>query len=129
MIGGSAVSDHAGDVATYVKLLRVAMLPVLVILIALLQRKSTNAGKAFPWFAVGFAVLLVLGGAGLIPQQLRNVLEMCSSWLLVAAIAALGVKTSIKAMADLGSRHLVVVVGETLFLCVLCIAVMNLMGG
>jgi uncharacterized membrane protein YadS len=39
-----------------------------------------------------------------------------SQWLLTVAIAALGVRTSIKSMLDLGPRHLVLVVAETLFL-------------
>jgi len=124
---GYAVSDETGDVATYVKLLRVAMLPLVVILIALSQRKVANTRSAFPWFAVGFAVLLVLSGAGLIPEMLRKFLELLSSWFLVAAIAALGVKTSIKSMAELGSRHLILVVGETLFLFALCITAMYFM--
>jgi uncharacterized membrane protein YadS len=39
-----------------------------------------------------------------------------SQWLLTVAIAALGVRTSIKSMLDLGPGHLVLVVAETLFL-------------
>jgi len=124
---GYVVSDHAGDVATYVKLLRVAMLPVVVIIIALSFRRSSNAGASFPWFALGFAALLVLNSMGLIPPGLRNVLEEISRWFLVAAIAALGIKTSIKAMADLGARHLIVVVGETLFLLTVAIVAVQLL--
>lgn len=124
---GYLVSDHAGDVATYVKLLRVGMLPLVVIVFALSQRKAAHAGQSFPWFAVGFAVLLMLNSMGLIPSGLRTVLEEISRWFLVAAIAALGIKTSIKAMAELGPRHLVVIVGETVFLLVLAIIAVQLM--
>lgn len=124
---GYVVSDHAGDVATYVKLLRVAMLPIVVIVIALSYRKSANAGASFPWFALGFAALLVLNSMGMIPPGLRAVLEEISRWFLVAAIAALGIKTSIKAMADLGARHLIVVVGETLFLLAVAIIAVQAM--
>jgi uncharacterized membrane protein YadS len=44
------------------------------------------------------------------------VLGAASQWLLVAAIAALGMKTSLKAMTDLGPRHIGVVIGSTLSL-------------
>jgi uncharacterized membrane protein YadS len=125
---GYAVSEHAGDVATYVKLLRVAMLPVVVIVIALSQRRSANAGSSFPWFALVFAALLVLNSMGLIPPGLRAILEVISRWFLIAAISAFGMKTSIKAMADLGARHLIVVVGETVFLVTLAILLVRFMG-
>lgn len=114
---GYAVSDEAGAVATYVKLLRVAFLPVVVIAIALMSRRAASESTApFPWFAVGFAALLAVNSFGLIPSALQKVLAAASQWLLVAAIAALGMKTSLKAMADLGPRHIGVVVGSTLTL-------------
>jgi uncharacterized integral membrane protein (TIGR00698 family) len=114
---GYAVSDEAGAVATYVKLLRVAFLPVVVIAIALMLRRASSEAKApFPWFAVGFAALLAVNSFDLIPTVLQKVLAAASQWLLVAAIAALGMKTSLKAMADLGPRHIGVVVGSTLTL-------------
>ncbi|HYC03981.1 MAG TPA: putative sulfate exporter family transporter [Azospirillaceae bacterium] len=116
---GYAVSDEAGNVATYVKLLRVAMLPVVVLAIAIAFRDSGEGKPPFPWFAVAFAVILGINSAGLIPETVRFAMETASRWLLIAAIAALGVKTSLKALVDLGGRHVAVVVGETLFLFVL----------
>lgn len=114
---GYAVSDEAGAVATYVKLLRVAFLPVVVIAIALASRRAASESKApFPWFAVGFAALLAVNSLGVIPPLVQQGLSAASQWLLVAAIAALGMKTSLKAMADLGARHIGVVVGSTLTL-------------
>lgn len=114
---GYAVSDEAGAVATYVKLLRVAFLPLVVILVALTSRRGVGEAKApFPWFAVGFAALLALNSLSGFPEHLRAVLAETSQWLLVAAIAALGMKTSLKTMADLGLRHIGVVVAETVFL-------------
>jgi len=116
---GYAVSQEAGDVATYVKLLRVAMLPVVVLTIAALTLRGAGRGKAtgsIPWFALGFAVLLGTNSLGWIPPAVADALGVAARWLLVSAIAALGVKTSLQAMASLGGRHLGVVVGETLFL-------------
>lgn len=126
---GYAVSEEAGDVATFVKLLRVALLPVIVIGLALWFRKD-RAGQAaaakFPWFAVGFAALLGLNSMGLIPESLRTGMDTASRWLLVTAIAALGIKTSLKAMTALGAGHMFVVVGETLFLLSATLLVMAL---
>lgn len=114
---GYAVSDHAGDVATYVKLLRVACLPIAVIALSFAMREPGGASKfAFPWFAAAFAVILAVNSAGLIPSPLRDAMDVASQWLLIAAIAALGMKTSLKAMADLGPKHIGVVAAETVFL-------------
>ena len=116
---GYAVSEHAGDVATYVKLLRVACLPAAVIILSLALRGETRGSDeryAFPWFAVAFAAILAANSFGLIPDPVRLAMDWTSRWLLIAAIAALGMKTSLKAMVDLGPAHLGVVVGETLFL-------------
>jgi uncharacterized integral membrane protein (TIGR00698 family) len=125
---GYAVSDEAGDVATYMKLLRVACLPLVVIALALAARARSDpaTGRSeFPWFAVAFGALLAINSLGVIPEPLRASLEAASRWLLVAAIAALGMKTSLKAMADLGPRHIGVVVAETLALALLAIAALS----
>jgi uncharacterized integral membrane protein (TIGR00698 family) len=114
---GYAVSDDAGAIATYVKLLRVAFLPIVVIIIALAShREISDAKPPFPWFAVGFAGVLALNSLAVAPPWAMKALAQVSQWLLVAAIAALGMKTSLKAMADLGPLHIGVVVAETLFL-------------
>lgn len=116
---GYAVSDEAGAVATYVKLLRVACLPAVVIAVALWSRRATGEARSpFPWFAVGFVAMLTLNSAGAIPKPLHEAISATAQWLLVGAIAALGMKTSLKEMASLGPRHIGVVVGATLLLLV-----------
>ena len=47
-------------------------------------------------------------------------------WCTVTAIAALGMKTSLKAMAEVGHRAIALIVAETVFLAVLVLAVMVL---
>lgn len=117
---GYAVGQETGDIATYVKLLRVAMLPVLVLAIAAVAMRSGAAGgraaSTIPWFAVGFAALLSANSLGWISPDVAEGLAAAARWLLVGAISALGVKTSLQTMASLGGRHLSVVVAETLFL-------------
>ena len=114
---GYSISPEAGDIATYIKLLRVSALPVVVIIIALISgSNSSSARSSFPWFAVGFAFTLTVNSLGLIPELLRSFLDSVSGWLLVAAISALGIRTSLKAMIELGPLHLMVIVAETVFL-------------
>ncbi len=122
---GYAISPEAGDVATYVKLLRVALLPVVVIAVALVMRSragaARSAGPIIPGFAVAFLVILLVNSAGLVPETVTLLVQDASRWLLVAAIAALGMKTSLKAMFELGPGHVLVVGLETLFLLALAV--------
>jgi uncharacterized integral membrane protein (TIGR00698 family) len=122
---GYAISPEAGDVATYVKLLRVALLPVVVIAVAIVMRSragaARSAGPIVPGFAVAFLVILLVNSAGLVPEAVTLLVQDASRWLLVAAIAALGMKTSLKAMFELGPGHVLVVGLETLFLLALAV--------
>lgn len=122
---GFAISDQAGEIATYVKLLRVILLPVVVIFLLLYFKKtdsrSEQRAKTFPWFAVGFVALLLINSSGLIPQSVQDSVNGLSRWMLVTAIAALGVKTSLRKILDCGFRQTLLVVGETLFLLMLAV--------
>lgn len=126
---GYAVSDETGDIATYVKLLRVALLPLVVVLLAVLATRSgATDGTTVPWplFTVAFVAILIANSLGIIPSAVATLMVDTSRWLLVAAIAALGIKTSLQAMFALGPVNLAVVVAETLFLAVLAVFILLL---
>lgn len=122
---GYAVSEGAGDIATFVKMLRVVLLPVAVLVIGFSFRAIHEDGMRppLPGFAVAFAAILVVNSAGWLPAWAADAMAAGSRWLLIGAIAALGVKTSLRAMADLGGRHLAVIVGETIFLMLAAVGV------
>lgn len=124
---GFSVSDAAGEMATITKLFRVAMLPVVLIAIVLVLRATgTGAGQGkiplLPWFMVLFLVLVALGSAVDLPDLLVLKVDTISRACLITAIAALGVKTSLKALTAVGGGHLAIVVIETLALLGLAIA-------
>jgi len=115
---GYSVSQEAGDVATVVKLLRVALLPVVLLIVIACLRSRANPGgrQGLPLFLIVFAILATLNSLGLIPATGVAWASDVSRWLLVTAIAALGVKTSLKTMTEVGPGHLGTVVIETLVL-------------
>ena len=118
---GYAISDTAGNIATTVKLFRVALLVPVVVLISLCTRTDeTRPARGqlarVPGFAIAFAILVGVGSLDVIPAPVHEVVSGISRWFLVTAISALGIMTSLKAMADLGTRHLAIVVAETLWL-------------
>jgi uncharacterized integral membrane protein (TIGR00698 family) len=124
---GQSVSDEAANAAVIVKLFRVFMLlPAVLIVGWWLLRNDVAAGLAkakvpVPVFAIVFlglclvnsvmATQAALAGAYL---PLRDALLEASRWGLLVAIAALGLGTSMAAMARLGWRHLALVTGTSL---------------
>ena len=122
---GYAVSNETGDVATFIKLLRISMLPIVVILIALLLKgddeSRTISSKAFPWFALGFALCLLINSSGFMPMALSGFLSSVSQWFLVFAIAGLGVSTSLKSMMELGGKSILLMVLQTIALLAIAI--------
>jgi uncharacterized membrane protein YadS len=77
-----------------------------------------------PGFLVAFAALAAVNSAGAIPPLLSEQLGAASRWLLVSAIAAVGVKTSIEKLKDVGLRPLVLLLFETFFLLALVLSVL-----
>jgi uncharacterized integral membrane protein (TIGR00698 family) len=121
---GFSVSEETGNVATFVKLLRVAMLvPVVMTLSLVFHAHGTGEGRTLPGFLLVFVALVVIGSLGLIPTPILLALKSISRWCLVTAIAALGMKTSLKAMADVGGRAIALIVSETVFLAIFVLAI------
>lgn len=119
---GYSISPKAGDIATYVKLLRVAMLaPVVFAISVVVARSAPGAGRrgkipAPPMFLLGFAALVAINSLGVLPKAVTSAVSSLSSWCLVTAIAALGMKTSFKDVFAVGWRPIAMMVGETLWI-------------
>jgi uncharacterized integral membrane protein (TIGR00698 family) len=118
---GYTISQQTGDVATYVKLLRVTMLLPVVFAIALVVRRGAagrSAGQAgfrppIPLFLLGFVALVAINSLGLLSKPVTDAASDVSRWCLVTAIAALGMKTSFKALIAVGWRPVAVMIAET----------------
>ena len=122
---GYMISDETGEISTLVKLIRVACLVPVVVAISLVMRRgrSPKSGNVplLPWFLVTFIVLVIVNSLGWVPAGAHAVLTPVSSWCLLTAVAALGVKTSLKALADVGPAPVGVMVIQTLLLAGLVI--------
>ena len=117
---GHLISDEAATVATYVKLMRVAMLAPAVMLLGWIYGSAAGGAKrpALPAFLIAFVVLAALNSYHLVPQSVVDGLSILSRWCLVCAIAALGMKTSLEELTKVGWRSIGLVVTETVFLLV-----------
>ena len=125
---GYTISDTAGEAATVTKPPRVALLVPVVVAITLLMFRGRGPGRSrrppFPLFLIGFVALVTVNSLGLIPEPLRLALEAVSRWALVAAIAALGIKTSLKDLATLGPKALILLVAETFWIAIIGLSIL-----
>lgn len=105
---GYAFSEAAGDLATMVKLTRIiAIIPTVLVFAYIGTRikrreiQTANPGekvnllKIIPWFICGFLALAVLNSIGCIPTDVSAVIKSASKFLMVTALAAIGLGTSI----------------------------------
>ena len=116
---GYMVSQVTGDTATYVKLLRVALLlPVVFAIAAVMARRRVGgpAAAPLPGFLIGFALLVALNSLGVLPKAAGDLAGEASRWCLVVAISALGIKTSFKAVLQAGWRPVAAIVLETVWI-------------
>jgi len=115
---GYSLSTEVGDTSTIAKLFRVAMLVPVVFILSMFFGQDRAAGRRapVPVFVLAFCVLVGVNSAGWIPETVGALAESASSWCLVAAIAGLGVKTSLQELARIGIGPVAILVGESLFL-------------
>ena len=105
---GYAFSEAAGDFATMVKLIRtIAIIPTVLVFAWIGVRmkkkemqatgdgKKVNMMKIIPWFIGGFLLLAVLNSVGCIPVAVAAGIKSTSKFLMVTALAAIGLSTSI----------------------------------
>jgi uncharacterized membrane protein YadS len=132
---GYASSPQAGDSATIVKLMRVAMLLPVVLVITLLAARGSpeDAGRKkvtlLPGFLIAFVILAALNGFALVAKPVAMVLTELSKWLLVVSVAALGMKTSLREMMAVGTTAIALIAAETVFLGLLVLGWITLLGG
>ena len=115
---GYAFSEAAGDFATMVKLTRtLAIIPTVLVFAAIsvhLKKKAAaqsgdhgvkvNMKSVFPWFILGFLAMSILCSVGVIPAGLAATLKSISKFLMVAALAAIGLNTNFAALCKSGAK-------------------------
>jgi len=120
---GFSVSESSGDTATLVKLIRVSMLAPVVLVFSLLFRNMNDGATSqnsplIPGFVIVFFLFAGLNSIGLVPAVVSSFLGDVSRWALLTAIAAVGMKTSLKTIQDVGGLAIILIASETVFLAV-----------
>lgn len=133
---GFSISQETGETATLVKLIRVTMLAPVVLVLSLAVRargeaRLDEAGKRpplLPGFVIVFLILAGLNSLGMVPAVLAGFLNELSRWALLIAIAAVGMKTSLREIFNVGGSAIALIVVETIFLAVLILLGLGFFG-
>lgn len=119
---GYAFSEAAGDFATMVKLTRTLSIIPTVLIFSLINlhivrkkhlstgtqtAKKVNVLTLFPWFIIGFVALAIINSFGVIPAVLSSGAKEVSKFLMVTALAAIGLGTSFKDMKKSGINPMI----------------------
>ncbi len=109
---GYSYSNAAGNFATIVKLTRSLMIVPVTLALAYLTARSNrgqqsfNLAKVFPWFVLGFLAAALANTSGLLPANLSATLAQGGKFLIIMAMAAIGLNTSIQAFIKAGPKSL-----------------------
>ena len=141
---GYAFSEAAGDFATMVKLTRTLSIIPTVIIFALINahirrkeavgaasenvKASFDIAKIFPWFILGFLALTAVNSFGFIPAAASSGMKELSKFLMVSALAAIGLNTSFKDMKKSGFAPMLHGFIISLLVVIVAIAVEYFMG-
>ena len=119
---GYAFSEGAGDFATMVKLTRTLSIIPTVIIFSLinshLKAKTRNSSGKFstkkvkitgllPWFILAFLAMAITNSFGFIPVSVSATLKSISKFLMVAALAAIGLNTDFREMKKSGINPMI----------------------
>lgn len=119
---GFSIDDPTGDYSTLVKLFRVTLLAPVVFLGALVMRASLPKGAArpplVPGFVLVFLALATLNSFHLVPEAIKAPIDAVCRAALVTAVAAVGMKTSLKDLREVGGSAISMLVGQTALLAI-----------
>lgn len=103
----------SGDLGTLVKLTRVVLLAPSLVILGLLTRADARGGIRYswkeppiPWFVIGFLAVGALGSAGVLSPVVKGWLSTASVFLMVAAMAAMGLLTQLAMIRSAGMKVL-----------------------
>jgi uncharacterized integral membrane protein (TIGR00698 family) len=118
---GYSMSRETGDVATVVKLMRVAMLLPVIICAAMIARAhgGSKAGPRpplLPWFAVAFVIVAAINSVGWIGESVQSLGDELSRACLAIAMSAIGMNTQLKEILAVGFKPIALMIGEAVFL-------------
>jgi uncharacterized integral membrane protein (TIGR00698 family) len=121
---GYSVSETSGEHAVLIKMIRILLLVPVVLAISFVYTRTPGEGKRaalVPGFLVAFIGFMFLGNITTVPAEWLDATNRFSQYCIVAAIAAIGMKTELPRLIELGWKPVALIVFESLFLAGMCL--------
>ena len=121
---GYSISDPVGDQATLTKLARVSLLiPVIasvVMVVSAKNRKSEDQTSLpkFPLFLIFFVIFMTINSTIEIPTMLSEFSENVSRFALIMAMSAIGMKSGLRQVFQVGMKPFLILSTETVWLVI-----------
>jgi uncharacterized integral membrane protein (TIGR00698 family) len=135
---GLIFSQRAGEIATVVKLTRnLFMAPVIVGLSWLHLKRREGAGderrsvklhQVIPVFVLGFLAMAILNSIGAFPPGVRHAIQLVTQFLIVCALAGVGLETHVAAMRKIGLRPFYAGLCASAFMAAVSFGLITLVG-
>ncbi|HTS64770.1 MAG TPA: YeiH family protein [Candidatus Acidoferrales bacterium] len=125
---GGSVSAQYGAIS---KLSRVMLLAPVVFTLGYLaarRRSSAEGARArvpVPWFLLGFLAMIAVNSLGVVPAAWTARLVTANQFLLAAALAAMGLETSLRKLRAAGMRPFLLGGGAWCFISILSLALIR----
>jgi len=125
----------SGNFGTIAKLSRVMLLAPMILALgwfsagkrrANSKQAATRQSLPVPWFVRGFVTMMLFNSLDLIPQLDKAYLVQTTTFLLAAALAAMGLETNVGKLRAKGWRPLLVGAGSWLFISIFSLALVEL---
>ncbi len=109
MAAAFSFGTEAGDLGTLVKLTRVVLLAPAIVVLGLVSGAGAAVKYSWkeppiPWFVIGFLAVGVVGSIGWLPATVLSALSTASVFLMVVAMAAMGLNTPFQMVKKAGMR-------------------------
>jgi uncharacterized integral membrane protein (TIGR00698 family) len=124
---GGSLSAQYGAIS---KLSRVMLLAPVVFTLGFLATRrrcadGNRAKVAVPWFLLGFLAVIVVNSQGWIPKEWTARLVTANQFLMAAALAGMGLETSVKKLCTAGLRPFLLGSGAWCFISVLSLVLIR----
>ncbi len=110
---GYAFSEPAGQIATIVKLTRVALLaPVMAVVALMFPDKSQSKARTaiLPWFVIGFFILAAVHSTVALPPIVGTWAQNGAAILLACSVTATGIRAPMGSLLKSGPRPMLIIV-------------------